>query len=95
MISKEDILKLAQLARLEVSDEEVARLGKDMANILDYVSQVSQVAISSDSEVPLVRNVMREDTPAPTLGVREDLLEAFPTREGDYNVVRTIIQKDE
>ena len=43
MISKQDIQNLAELARLEVHDTEVEALQKDMAGILAYVSQVSEV----------------------------------------------------
>ena len=45
------------------------------------------------------RNVMREDAPRgeedPLAGKEEALRAAFPSREGDFNVVRKIIQKDE
>lgn len=106
MISKEEILGLAELARLKLSDTEVASLQKDISNILDYVGQVSAVSArnSGDKEnnhptVPLVLNVMREDTPRRVgdvlAGKEESLRAAFPKREGSYNVVRKIIQKDE
>ena len=102
MISKEEVEELAQLARLELTQEEKIGLQKDISNILDYMGQVSGVAVAKTKNiVPLLHNVMREDKPydektgIPTLGKREALLEALPRREGDYNVVRKIIQKDE
>jgi len=96
MISREEILNLAELARLKLTDAEVASLQKDISSILEYVGQVSAVPTQEGAEEkPPVRTVMREDVPAPVLGRREDLLNAFPTREGNYNVVRKIIDKDE
>ncbi len=100
MISREEILNLATLARLKLTDAEVTGLQKDISNILEYVGQVSNrgdaltPGLSKASPLAL-RNVMRKDEPAPVLGAREDLLGAFPKREGDYNVVRKIVQKDE
>ncbi len=99
MILKEEVLKLAELARLKVSEAEVTELQKDISSILEYVGQVSAVAIADAKELPLNRNVLRDDVPyregAMLLGKREALLKAFPEREGDFNVVRKIIQKDE
>lgn len=99
MVSKDDIKNLAELARLELTEDEISALQKDMSNILEYVGQIA--AISMDGQAPLAenRNVMREDVPRtesdPMAGTREAVAAAFPKREGDYNVVRKIIQKDE
>ncbi len=99
MVSKEDIKSLAELARLELSEEETASLQKDISNILEYVGQVSAVSADMEVIVPANHNAMREDTPRtegdPMAGKREAVLVALPKREGDYNVVRKIIQKDE
>ncbi len=100
MISKEEVEHLAQLARLELSSQETASLQKDISNILDYVGQVSAISTEDGSKEPgATYNVLRPDTPRAENdlmgGTREALLEALPKREGDYNVVRKIIQKDE
>lgn len=106
MISKEEILKLAELSRLKVGETEVAGLQKDISGILEYVGHISAVAPQgatspqAGEDAPLgVRNVMREDSPradADTMSGREEALRtAFPKKENNYNVVRKIIQKDE
>ena len=99
MISKEEIRNLAELSRLKISEGEEESLQKDISNILDYVGQVNAAEVGEEDKKPLVRNVMREDIPRAEgeilSGKRERLLEALPKREGDYNVVRKIIQKDE
>ena len=100
MITKEEVQHLATLARLELSDTEMEGLQKDISNILDYVGQVSAVSMGDAApKAPVQRNVLRDDSPREEgnvlLGKEELLREAFPKREGVYNVVRKIIQKDE
>ena len=95
MLSQEEVLNLAALARLKLGGAEVESLQKDISNILEYVGQVSQVDVEKEKATPFNYNVMREDVPAPTLGKREELIKAFPKEENGYNVVRKIIQKDE
>ena len=99
MISREEVLQLAELARLKLSDKEVAGLQKDISNILEYVGQISQVNVEKEKATPFNYNVMREDVhraDGDTMGGKEEVLRtAFPKKENDYNVVRKIIQKDE
>jgi aspartyl-tRNA(Asn)/glutamyl-tRNA(Gln) amidotransferase subunit C len=99
MVSKEDIKNLAELARLELTEEETGDLQKDMSSILEYVGHIAAVSADIQVRVPENHNVMREDTPRvdndPMAGKRDAVVAAFPKREGDYNVVRKIIQKDE
>lgn len=99
MISREEVLHLATLVRLKLSEAEVESVQKDISNILDYVGQVAAVSTGTAKESPLIRNVLREDTPredADALAGKEEALRAaFPARKGDYNAVRKIIQKDE
>lgn len=101
MISREEILGLAGLARIKVTDAEVKELQKDISNILEYVGQVSAVQGNTSPQAgekpPLIRNVMREDIlyeGTLVSGKREQLLAALPKREGDFLVVRKIIEKD-
>lgn len=99
MISREEVLKLAELSRLKIGEEEVVALQKDISNILEYVGQVSKVDAGKIKEAGLIRTVMRDDAPygagASMAEKQEALGAAFPVREGGYNVVRKIIQKDE
>ncbi len=94
---------MATLARLELSEAEKESLQKDISNILEYVGQVSAVSVSGDG-IPTVaanqpHNVLRNDTERIAGDIMADkenrVKEAFPKREGEYNVVRKIIQKDE
>ena len=100
MISKEDIENLATLARLKLKEGEAEALQKDISNILGYVGQVgSFAATAANNKEAAVRNVLREDVPRAETdvmaGKEEAILSQLPKREGNYNVVRKIIQKDE
>ncbi len=100
MISREEVLKLAELARLKVGEEEVEALQKDISSILEYVGQVGTVSEQGSTLLRKdVRNVMREDVTRDSrdtmAGKEEALRNAFPKREGDFNSVRKIIQKDD
>lgn len=100
MISREDIERLGQLARLNLSESEKEALTADISHILGYVGQVA--AVSQEVGEPTAgvhRNIMREDAVRdaqdPLVGKEEAVRAQFPTREGNFNVVRKIIQKDE
>ncbi len=91
---------MATLARLELAPAEVESLQKDISNILEYVGQVSAVSIDgAEPKAPMLRNVLRDDAAREAgdtmAGKEARVKEAFPKREGEYNVVRKIIQKDE
>lgn len=99
MISRQEIDGLAELARLKLAEGEAEALRSDISKILDYVGQIGAADISAEQTAPPLLNVMRDDVPREQndalAGKEEALLTALPRREGDYAVVRKIIQKDE
>lgn len=100
MISKDDIKALSELARIKLKDGEDESLLKDISNILGYVGQVQSFnADAHTTEIPPLHNVFRADETRSSgdlmANKEEALKEQFPKREGEYNVVRKIIQKDE
>jgi len=63
-LTKEDVLKLARLSRLHLSDEEVQSFAVDINAILDYVQQLQGVDLDEYEptlQVNNLKNVMRED----------------------------------
>ena len=85
-IDREQLLHVARLARLELRDEEVERLGAQLNDILAAVSKVSELDLSDvpPTSHPLdVVNVWAEDEPHESLSVEEALANA-PEREGTY-----------
>jgi len=85
-ITREEVLHVARLARLELSDDEVTRFGEQLSAILDAVSKVSELDLADvpPTSHPLdVVNVWAEDEPHVSLSVDEALANA-PEREGSY-----------
>jgi aspartyl-tRNA(Asn)/glutamyl-tRNA(Gln) amidotransferase subunit C len=80
-----DIAHVAKLARLDLSDDEIARLRTQLAQILEHAARVGEVAAADvpPTASPIPRaNVYREDVPEPSLPVDEALRNA-PERDGD------------
>jgi aspartyl-tRNA(Asn)/glutamyl-tRNA(Gln) amidotransferase subunit C len=80
-----DIEHVAKLARLDLSDDEIARLRTQLAQILEHAARVGEVAaadvLPTASPIPRA-NVYRDDVPEPSLPVDEALRNA-PERDGD------------
>jgi len=85
-ISREILLHVAHLARLELREEELARLEVQLNDILAAVSKVAELDLADvpATSHPLdVVNVWGEDEPRPCLSV-EDALANAPDRDGDF-----------
>jgi aspartyl-tRNA(Asn)/glutamyl-tRNA(Gln) amidotransferase subunit C len=85
-ISREQLLHVARLARLELREDEVERLGSQLNDILAAVGKVSELDLSDvpPTSHPLdVVNVWGADEPQESLPV-EDALANAPEREGSY-----------
>jgi len=88
-ITREEVLHVAKLARLELSDAEVDRFVEQLSAILEAVGKVSELDLGDVEPTahPLeLVNVWAEDEPRPSLLLEEALANA-PEREGDFFVV--------
>lgn len=92
MITKEEIKKLADLSRMEMSLNEIDNFTGEVDSILQYVGQISKIDGSLAHTTPKLRNVMRDDTPQNTSGqYTEDILKNAPARQGNYLKVKKIL----
>jgi len=85
-ITRDEVLHVARLARLELTDEEVERFTQQLSAILEAVAKVSELDLSDVDATahPLdVVNVWAEDEPRPSLSLDEALANA-PEREGGF-----------
>jgi aspartyl-tRNA(Asn)/glutamyl-tRNA(Gln) amidotransferase subunit C len=85
-IDREQLLHVAHLARLELREDEIEQLRRQLNDILEAVSKVSELDLSDvpPTSHPLdVVNVWDEDEPRPCLSVEEALANA-PERQGDF-----------
>jgi len=93
MVNIQDVEKLAQLARIDISEGEKEELLKDLRGILDYIDQVRAVSVDiGEREAGEVRNVMREDANPHESGVyTEKILASAPATENGYVKVKQIL----
>jgi aspartyl-tRNA(Asn)/glutamyl-tRNA(Gln) amidotransferase subunit C len=89
MIDREQVLHVARLARLELSEEEVEVMASELSGILDHVDRISELdleGVEPTSHVVALENVWRADEPRPSLP-RERVLEQAPDpAEGAFRV---------
>ena len=92
-----DIEHVARLARLGLTDEELARFREQLAVILEHAERVREVAAEdvppTAHPVP-THNVFREDEPRPGLD-REEAMANAPDREDDRFKVPRIVEEVE
>ena len=80
-ISRDDVLHLAQLSNLKLTDAEITGLQTDITNILGYVEQLSQLnteGVEPTYQVTGLKNVWREDKIINYGISRQDLLKLAP-----------------
>ena len=85
-ISREQVLHVAELARLALTEEEVERLGAQLNAILEAVSKVSELDLAgvAPTSHPLdLVNVWAEDEPRPSLPP-DDVFANAPERDADF-----------
>jgi aspartyl-tRNA(Asn)/glutamyl-tRNA(Gln) amidotransferase subunit C len=92
-ITPEEVREVAQLARLRLADEEVARLAVDLDRMLDYVHTLRE--LDTRTVEPMTHAVpfecpLRPDEVAPSLPV-EDVLANAPRRDGSFFQVPRIV----
>jgi aspartyl-tRNA(Asn)/glutamyl-tRNA(Gln) amidotransferase subunit C len=93
-LTRDDILKLAQLARLELSDSEVAEFTEELSDILQYVEQLQAVDIDGlqpTNQVTGLTNVTRPDEVRSYGYAPADLLKQVPEVEADQIKVKRMI----
>jgi aspartyl-tRNA(Asn)/glutamyl-tRNA(Gln) amidotransferase subunit C len=92
MITSEEIKKLAHLARISVTDDEVAAYAKDFEAILGYVDQINNVNVSELETVTIQGNIARLDENPHESGhyVTGMLADAPESQDGFYKVPKIL-----
>ena len=95
MITREDVVHVAALARLGLTDDETDRMQGQLNRILEAVGELQSVDTSSvgpTAQVIALENVMRDDVARPGIG-REAALANAPIREGSMLRVPVILEE--
>ena len=89
MIDREQVLHVARLARLELTEEEIGRMTDELSGILGHIEKIGELdleGVPPTSHVVEVTNALREDEPRPSWP-REVMLAAAPAvRDGGFEV---------
>jgi aspartyl-tRNA(Asn)/glutamyl-tRNA(Gln) amidotransferase subunit C len=90
MIDREQVLHVARLARLQLTDEEVERFGGELSKVLDHIELIAELGDLSDvpptSHVIDVENALRADEPRPSLPKEAALASAPDEGDGGFRV---------
>jgi aspartyl-tRNA(Asn)/glutamyl-tRNA(Gln) amidotransferase subunit C len=95
-LSRADVEHVAHLARLGLTEAELARLEGELNHILDQYARLAELdtdAIPPTAQVIELENILREDVVRPSMDPRNVLANA-PRREGDAFVVPAILGGD-
>ncbi len=93
-LTRDDVLKLAQLARISLSEDEVEEYSEELSAILQYVEMLSSVDVAGlkpTNQVTGLTNVMRDDEVIDYGYAAEDLLKIAPSVQDSQLKVKRMI----
>lgn len=85
MIGRDEVLHVARLARLQLSEEEIEPMARELSAVLGHVTKISELDLDGvpvTAHVVEVAGALREDEPRPSLP-RETALAQAPATSGD------------
>ncbi len=94
-LTRDDVLKLAQLSRLHLTDDEIEHFTEEITAILGYVEQLQKVDITGlepTYQVTGLKNVMRPDELVDYEAKPADLLKNSPSTEAGHIKVKRMLQ---
>jgi aspartyl-tRNA(Asn)/glutamyl-tRNA(Gln) amidotransferase subunit C len=89
MIDRDQVLHVARLARLALTDEEVDAMVEELPKILQHIEKMKELnleGVEPTSHVVEIENVLREDVPRPSLPLESALEPAPDLRPGGFGV---------
>jgi len=89
VIDREQVLHVARLARLELSDEEIERMSGELSTILGHVERMNELelgGVEPTSHVIPLENVLRADEPRPSWPREQVLGQAPDPAQGAFRV---------
>jgi aspartyl-tRNA(Asn)/glutamyl-tRNA(Gln) amidotransferase subunit C len=93
-VSREEVLHIARLARVNLAEEEITRLSEQLSNLLEnfeVLQQVDTEGVPPTAQSVSLQSVMRDDEVRPSLPP-DDILANAPRREGDCFRVRAVLE---
>ena len=95
-IDEAQVRRVALLSRLELSDREITQFSGELSDIVTYIEKLNE--LDTENVEPLahclpVHNVLREDTPTPSL-TNDQALANAPQREDEYFKVPKVLDEN-
>lgn len=92
MINRDTIIKLANLSRIEISEDEIVKIEKDLGAILEYVSELKSAPERENVAEGTHINILREDAEPHIAGLyTDDILNLAPKTKDGYVVVKQVM----
>ncbi len=89
MIERDQVLHVARLGRLKLSEEEVERMALELSSVLDHIEKIGELqldGVEPTSHVLPLENVLRDDVPRASLPRDRALAEAPEPAGGGFGV---------
>ena len=93
-ITRDDVLKLAQLSKIKLNEDEIGKFSDELNSIVKYVEQISSVdtnGLEPTDQVTGLKNVMRNDKVEDYGETPEKLLQNAPYKENKYIKVKRVL----
>ncbi|MBM4177591.1 Asp-tRNA(Asn)/Glu-tRNA(Gln) amidotransferase subunit GatC [Candidatus Gribaldobacteria bacterium] len=95
MLSKQDVQKIADLARLELTEDELAKMQQDLGEILSYIELLKEVDV--DLIKPLIglneiNSLRNDDVFSSSTETRENIIRQFTQKQENYLKVKKILE---
>ena len=93
-LSRDEVLHIARLARVGLTDSEISRLSEQLSDILEnfeILQQVDTTGVTPTAQSIDLQSIMRDDEVAPSFPP-DDILANAPRREGDCFRVRAVLE---
>jgi aspartyl-tRNA(Asn)/glutamyl-tRNA(Gln) amidotransferase subunit C len=93
-LSREEVVHIAALARMGISDAEIEKAREQVSNILEnfeVLKEIDTTNVPPTAQSIHLQNVLREDSPRESLPM-EDVLANAPDREGDLFKLRPVLE---
>ena len=99
LLSEKDIEKLADLAKLELSKDELERFSKELSSIIDFVGQLSEVGtdeVEAGRQIMGLESIFRSDEEQNLVKEKgQDLIKDSPKTKDSFIVVPRVIKAGE
>ena len=93
-ISKDEVQKIAHLARLEIDDDQVLKMAEQLSDILQYIDKLKNADVEGvelSADAAFLNNVLRDDEVRESPGPDVTLANA-PERDGDFYTVPRVVK---